>query len=243
MITIPLAFGAPLVEATFVSRPVQLVVLAQLGHELVRAHMADRGRLKELLVPGRRLVLARRAEPGRKTAFQVVAAYGDEGLVSLDTHLPNRLVDAALRAAAIPPFARYAAVRREVTFGHSRFDFLLAEGEERCVVEVKSVGKVLAGVATFPDAPTARGVRHLEGLARLVREGLRAAVLFVVQSAGARLVAPDAATDPAFAVALREAAGAGVEIHAHACPFTLGGLSLGPSIPVSVYDASDTLGL
>src|SRR5262245_48362490 len=87
--TVPIGAGAPLLEATFVARPVQLVVEAQLGEQIVRAHMADRGRLHSLLVPGRRLVLARRDEPGRKTAFQVVAAYEGETLVSLDTHLPN----------------------------------------------------------------------------------------------------------------------------------------------------------
>lgn len=231
-ITVPLAFGAPLVEATFVARPVQLVVLAQLGDEIVRAHMADRGRLRELLVPGRRLVLARRNEAGRKTAFQVVAAYGEEGLVSLDTHLPNRLIGAALAARAVAPFAHYETVRREATFSDSRFDFLLSAGDQRCVVEVKSVGKVAAGVATFPDAPTSRGVRHLHGLMRLVHEGLRAAVVFVVQGSGVQSVAPDAATDPLFAATLHAAATAGVEIYAYACPFRLEGISFGPAVPV-----------
>lgn len=231
-VTIPLAFGAPLVEATFVARPVQLVVLAQLGDEVVRAHMADRGRLRGLLVPGRRLVLARRNEPGRKTAFQVVAAYGDEGLASLDTHLPNRLIGAALTARALPPFARYAALRREATFGDSRFDFLLGEGDDRCVVEVKSAGNIVGGVASFPDAPTSRGTRHLEGLMRLAAEGMRVAVVFVVQGAGARFVTADAVTDPLFAETLRRAEAAGVEVYAYACPFSLAGLTLGPAIPV-----------
>src|SRR5262245_37971848 len=89
---VPLGTGAPLLEAIFEARPAQLVVEARLGDQVVRAHMADRGRLRELLVPGRRLVLARRSEPGRKTAFQAVAAYEGDTLVSLDTHLPNRLI-------------------------------------------------------------------------------------------------------------------------------------------------------
>jgi sugar fermentation stimulation protein A len=231
-LTVPLGGGAELADATFVERPSQLVVLAELEGAVVRAHMADRGRLTELLVPGRPLLLARRNESGRKTAFQAVAAYTDDGLVSLDTHLPNRLVALALAQQALEPFAHYTEVRREVALGDSRFDFLLSEGADRCVLEVKSVGHVRAGVASFPDAPTTRGARHLDGLAALARTGERAAALFLVQGGDAQVVIPNTAIDPGFAAALARAATAGVELHAYACFLTLAGLTLGPAIPV-----------
>ena len=237
MLTVPLAFGAPLIEATFVSRHRQVVVYAQLGDEVVRAHMADRGRLLTLLVPGRRLVLAHRPEPGRKTTWQVVAAYGDNGLESLDTHLPNRLIRLALEQRALQPFARYTYVRREVTLGDSRFDFVLesdSEEQSTCVVEVKSVGELRDGIGLFPDAPTSRGARHLLGLTALAQSGRRAAVVFVVQGSGVRAMQPNAAIDPAFAAALRAAVTAGVEAYAYACPFNLAGLTLGEEVPVEV---------
>lgn len=237
-ITVPLAFGAPLVEATFVSRHRQVVVYAQLGDEVVRAHMADRGRLLDLLVPGRRLVLAHRPEPGRKTAWQVVAAYGDDGLESLDTHLPNRLIRIGLEKRALLPFARYTSVRREVTLGDSRFDFVVEGNPEdehdRCVVEVKSVGLLHDGIGFFPDAPTSRGLRHVLGLMTLAKSGTRAAVVFVVQGEQVHTMRPDATIDPALAEALREAVHAGVEVYAYACPFHLGGLTLGGEVPVEL---------
>jgi sugar fermentation stimulation protein A len=241
-ILVPLGFGGALAEAVFLARPNRFLVEAELGGALVRAHLADRGRLERTLLPGVRLLLAQRDGAGRKTAFQAVAAlrpgagggpeeHGDT-LVSLDTHLPNRLILAALHAGALAPFAEYATVRPEARIGHSRFDFLLDGPRGRCVLEVKSAGDVREGVALFPDAPTTRGLRHLEELGALARSGVRAAVLFVAQGR-ARGVAMNRAIDPAFAEGLGRAAASGVEVYAYACPLSRAGIALGGEIPVS----------
>lgn len=232
VVRVPLTSSGPLVEASFVARPNQLLVEARLGQRLVRAHMADRGRLLGLLTPGARLLLAPRDELGRKTAFQVVGVYSGDELVSLDTQLPNRLVLAALSAGALPQFARYTRVQREVAVGEHRFDFRLGEALSSCLVEVKSVGKVEGGLAMFPDAPTERGRSHLELLARISLSGQRCAVLFIVQRHRASALVPDEAIDPEFGRALRAAICAGVEVYANLCPLTPEGITLGPPIPV-----------
>ena len=244
-IHIPLGSGGPLVEAIFQSRPNRFLVLAELDGTIVQAHLADRGRLKDTLVPGARLLLARHAGARRKTAFQAVAAFRAANslaagstilsaatLVSLDTHLPNRLVEAALRAQALPPFQGYVSLRREVTVGGSRFDFQLADGGRSCIVEVKSAGLVRDQIGLFPDAPTERGRRHVAELAALARAGQRVAVVFVAQGGDARAVQVDTQIDPAFGAALRAAAAAGVEVYAYACPLTHAGIWLGQPIPV-----------
>jgi sugar fermentation stimulation protein A len=232
LIRVPLIASAPLVEAVFIARPNQLIVEARLEGRLVRAHMADRGRLIDLLVPGARLVLAPRDEIGRKTAFQVVGVYSDSELVSLDTHLPNRLVAAALDANALPQFARYARVQPEFTIGEHRFDFRLGEGLATCVLEVKSVGAARDGVAIFPDAPTERGRKQLDLLTAMGRSGQRTALVFIVQRSKVRALIPNDEVDPAFARALRRAIAGGVEVYAYRCPLTLDGLTLGPPLPV-----------
>lgn len=253
MVHVPLGNGGALVEARFLARPNRFLVEAELDGAVVQAHLADRGRLKETLFPGARLLLARQSGAGRKTAFQAVAAYRPvpsnelnvlrsesfvigldavpSPLTSLDTHLPNRLIEAALRAGALPQFVDYPHIRREVTVGASRFDFQLTDGEFRCTVEVKSAGYVEDGVAWFPDAPTTRGRRHLDELAVLAREGERAAVVFVAQGA-AQSVALNRVIDPEFAAALHEAAAAAVEIYAFACPLSWDGITLGNEISV-----------
>jgi sugar fermentation stimulation protein A len=232
LVRVPLTATGPLTEATFVARPNQLLVEARVGPRLVRAHMADRGRLLGLLTPGARLLLAPRDEIGRKTAFQVVGVYSGDELVSLDTQLPNRLVMTALSSNAMPQFARYTRIQREVTVAEHRFDFRLGEGMQTCLLEVKSVGKLEGGLAMFPDAPTERGRSHLDLLSKMARSGQRSALVFIVQRHHARAVVPDDAIDPAFGKALRNAICAGVEVYAYLCPLTPEGLTLGPPLPV-----------
>lgn len=232
LVRVPLTATGPLIEATFVARPNQLIVEARIGMRLVRAHMADRGRLLGLLTPGARLLLAPRDEIGRKTAYQVAGVYSGDELVSLDTQLPNRLVMAALSAGALPQFARYTRVQREVPVGEHRFDFRLGEGLNTCLLEVKSAGKVEGGLAMFPDAPTERGRSHLELLSKMSLSGQRCAVLFIVQRHKAVALVPDDSVDPEFGRALRAAICAGVEVYANLCPLTPEGITLGAAIPV-----------
>jgi sugar fermentation stimulation protein A len=232
MITVPLGFGKPLVEATFVARPNRFLIEALLDGQNVQAHLADRGRLKETLVPGVRLLLAHNTGAGRKTAFQAVAAYRGATLASLDTQLPNRLIEAALRAGALAQFAQYPTIRREVKVGASRFDFQLANDESRCIVEVKSAGLIVDGLALFPDAPTERGRRHLSELVECVQGGERAAVVFVVQGGDAHAMTVNRDIDPQFADALIAAEANGVEVYAYACMLSREGLTLGARTPV-----------
>lgn len=231
-IRVPLIASGPLVEATFIARTSQLLIEAQLNGKLVRAHMADRGRLNDLLIPNARVLLAPRDEIGRKTAFQVVGVYEGDELVSLDTQMPNRLVSTALANSALPQFARYTKIQREVTVGEHRFDFRLGEGLSTCYVEVKSVGLVTQRIARFPDAPTERGRRHLEQFAIMSRNGQRCAMVFIIQRHRARALVPNDDVDPAFGRALRFALANGVEVYAYLCPLTVEGLHLGPPVPV-----------
>ena len=153
----PLGQGGPLLEAVFVHRPNQFTLELDLAGRPIRAAMADRGRLKSLLLPGRTILVEHRPQPHRKTPYQALAAQTPEGtLVSLDTHLPNRLVARALDARLIPGLPPYASWRAEQKVGHSRFDFLLElDAGSRLILEVKSVGRLDPDqVARFPDAPT-----------------------------------------------------------------------------------------
>ena len=239
LVRVPLIASAPLVEATFVARPNQFIVEVRLDGKLVRAHMADRGRLIDLLTPGSRLVLAPRDEIGRKTAFQVVGVYSGTELVSLDTHLPNRLVAAALNANALPQFARYTRVQPEFSIGEHRFDFRLGEGLITCVLEVKSVGAARDGLAIFPDAPTERGRKQLDLLTAMSRSGQRTALVFIVQRSSVKALIPNDEVDPAFARTLRRAIASGVEVYAYRCPLTLEGLTLGPAL--AVFGSADAI--
>ena len=175
--------AAKLIPAPFVKRDNRFRVTVRVEGHLVWAHLPNSGRLRELLVPGRRVLLVPAQAPGRLTSYDLLMVDLDGTLVSFDARLPSRLLYEALRANRLEEFAGYAEVRREVTYGQSRLDLVLEGGPEggRCFIEAKSVTLVKDGVALFPDAPTQRGRRHLGELARARAEGHRAAVVFVVQ--------------------------------------------------------------
>jgi sugar fermentation stimulation protein A len=232
-VMIPLGRGGAIIEGRFLSRPNRFLVEALVDGQVVQAHLADRGRLRETLIADARLLLAHQPGPKRATAYQAVAAYVGERLASIDTTLPNRLIEAALRAQAISPFGEYPHVRREAVVGASRFDFLLEGPTGRCLLEVKSAGLIIDGVALFPDAPTDRGRRHLRELADLALQGQRCAVLFVAQGS-ATAVAMHTAIDPRFAEELARAQADGLEVYAYSCPLNPTGIELGQPIPVQM---------
>lgn len=200
--------------------------------------MADPGRLRELLLPEKRLWLRPASKPERKTRWTAVLVENPDGsgLISLDSTLPNRLIKEALQERAVDEISDWELVRAEVKMGRSRFDFLLSRGKsEKMVLEVKSVTLVKEGVALFPDAVTERGARHVRELAEIVgRPGWEAAVLFVLQRPDAEEIRAAKRIDPKFADALIEAREAGVRILGRRCRVFKDRLELGGAVPARV---------
>lgn len=244
---------APLRHARFLRRENRFRAQVLLDGRAVAAHVPNSGRLAELLTPSARVWILPAGESKRKTVCDLVLAEQTGTLVAVDARLPNALVTEALAAGSLPPFVDYSQVQAEVRIGKSRLDFLLqrdplaaqvtatanpgpvtealAQCRQRCWLEVKSVTLVDNGVALFPDAPTTRGLRHLQELQQLRRCGDRAAVVFVVQRQDAVAFSPHLVAHPEFAAALRRAQQNGVEVHAWRCAVTLEGSRLTDAIP------------
>jgi sugar fermentation stimulation protein A len=227
----------PLSPARFVRRSNRFLLQVRLDvtGDLTDAHMADPGRLNELLIPGKKLWLRPAANPGRKTKWTAVLVEGPSGeeLISLDTTLPNRLVGQALREGALEEFQGWRLEKTEATIGRSRLDFLLSRGERRkMALEVKSVTLVEKGIALFPDAVTSRGARHVRELAEIAREpDWEAAILFVLQRSDGQMINAAREIDPEFAKALEEAKAAGVRVLGRRCTVQMDKVVLGLPIP------------
>ena len=224
-------FDSTLVEAQFIRRLNRFAALVRMEGREVMVHVANTGRLRELLVPGRPVLLRPAAKPQRKTAFDLMLVDLDFALCSTDSRLPPRLVEEAFLNGRLDQFDGYQEVRREVTFEESRFDLMLSGEEGTCYVETKSVNLVENRVALFPDAPTERGRKHLGTLAKAVVAGHRAAAFFVVQRPDATAFRPHLTADPAFAQALRDAAAQGVEVYAYNCQVTRGSIRIQRRVP------------
>jgi sugar fermentation stimulation protein A len=225
-------FRPPLVGGRFVRRLNRFAALVRVGEQEEAVHVRNSGRLRELLTPGRAVLLESAGGGGRRTRFTLALVRLAHGYVSVDAHLPNAVVEAALRQGTLPGCRDARFLRREPAMGRRRADFLVARGGRRCLVEVKSVTLVEDGVALFPDAPTARGRAHLAHLVAARRCGLEAAVLFVIQRSDALAFAPNHRKDPMFAAALGWAVRAGVRVRAVTCRVTTEGVWLDGYVPV-----------
>jgi sugar fermentation stimulation protein A len=222
-----------LVEGRLVARGNRFRVTVNIAGQNVWAHLANPGRLRELLVPGCRAIVVERRGPARKTGYDLSLVETEGRWVSVDARLPNDLVAEALSCGQLLPLTGYLTVRRETSFGHSRFDFRLkAPGKPSCLLEVKSITLVVNGLGCFPDAVTLRGRRHLNELAEAVAAGYRAVVAFVVQRDDAVGVRPHDESDPGFGQALRRAAQRGVEVYAYACQVEPGRIEITHPLPV-----------
>ncbi len=223
-----------LTPGRFLCRLNRFAALVEVGGRRTLAHVANSGRLRELFVPGARVYLQASGGAGRRCPYDLVLVRAGGTLVSADARLPNALVAEALGAGRLPPLRGFGPARAEVQHGRSRLDFVLERPGRRCLVEAKSVTLVEGGVALFPDAPTSRGRRHLDTLARARRRGIAAAVVFVIQRGDAERFRPNVTADPAFARALNRAAAAGVRILAYRCRVTRRKIVITAPIPVEL---------
>ncbi|HIN05318.1 MAG TPA: DNA/RNA nuclease SfsA [Dehalococcoidia bacterium] len=227
-----LDYPSNLVEGRFKARLNRFLALVEINGHDVGVHVANSGRMRELLVPGYRVLLRRQPGSHRKTGYDLALVDLGSTLASADARLPNILVGEALALGRLSQFSEYADVRREVVFGDSRLDFMLESPSGRCYLETKSVTLVVDGIGLFPDAPTLRGTKHMHSLAKAVEEGHRAAAIFVVQREDCQAVAPHGVNDPVFGAALRESVAAGVEVYAYNCRVTEKDINLNRMLPV-----------
>jgi sugar fermentation stimulation protein A len=220
---------------SFVSRPNRFIAKVLVDGKEETVHVKNTGRCRELLLPGCKVYLSASDNPARKTAFDLVAVEKlREGksplLINMDAQAPNAVAEEWLRAGNL--FPKGAEVRREVTFGNSRFDFYLQHGARKAYLEVKGVTLEENGVARFPDAPTERGIKHIHELVDCVEKGYEAYILFVIQISEMHRFSPNDVTHKAFGEALRAAAAAGVRILALDCAVTPDTLALRNPVPV-----------
>lgn len=159
-------------------------------------------------------------------------------LVGVNTSVPNKLVAHSIITGQIPELSGYEKLYREVKCGlNSRLDLMLEKASgQRCFIEVKNCTLVTDEVAYFPDAVTARGLKHLVELQQQVREGNRAVIFFLIQRMDAKAFSPADHIDPAYGKELRTAVRNGVEILAYDVSMDLDGIALNRSLPRSLEE-------
>ena len=216
-------------SGTFISRPNRFIAKVDIGGNMETVHVKNTGRCKEILVKGCRVILEESSNPNRKTKYDLVAAYKGDRLINIDSQVPNDVAEEALAEGKVIPGLKN--IRREVIHGESRVD-IFAEGKKGTFVEVKGVTLERDGIVLFPDAPTERGVKHLNTMMRCVEEGYDAYVLLVIQMSDVDYFIPNYDTHEEFGIKLKEAYDKGVHILAYDCIVTEDSISIGKEVEV-----------
>lgn len=205
-----------IVEGRFVSRPNRFVANVAVDGITQVCHVKNTGRCRELLTEGAQVWLEKaESSAKRRTLYDLVAVRKGDRLINMDSAAPN-----AAAGEFLPTVFPNSFIKAEYSYGNSRFDFYIESDGRKILVEVKGVTLEEDGTVMFPDAPTERGVKHINELTRCLDEGFETYLLFVVQMEDVRYFKPNDATHPEFGQALRRAAERGVGLMAYDCKVT-----------------------
>ncbi len=194
-------------KAIFLKRPNRFIAEVEIdGHKEI-VHVKNTGRCKELLIPGCEVWLTEPGTPDRKTKYDLVAVRKGNGILfNIDSQAPNKVVKEWLDEQ------NFDKVIPEYTYGDSRIDFYMERKDQKYLMEVKGCTLEVDGIGYFPDAPTERGVKHIQELIKAKKAGFRSILAFVIQMDGVKEVRANVDTHPEFGTALDKARKAGVEI-------------------------------
>lgn len=221
-----------LVKAIFRNRANRFIAEVEIDGEIVKAHLPNTGRCKELLIDGTTVYLKPSDNPNRKTKYSLYLIENNGALVAMYSQQASNIVIEAILNDKVKELSSYDIVEAEKTIGNSRIDIYLANLDnddnpiDETYVEVKSVTLIKDGIAQFPDAPTDRGRKHLEELISLKKEGIRAVVFFLIEHPNGNSFRPNWENDPKFSQTLNKAYSEGVEILVYKTENTLESIEL-----------------
>lgn len=205
-------------RAKFISRPNRFIANIEIDGKAEVAHVKNTGRCKELLTDGATVFVQKSDNPNRKTKYDLIGVIKGDRMINMDSQIPNKVFGQWAESSGF--FGSLTLIKSEKTYGNSRFDYYLETETDKIFVEVKGVTLEEDGVVLFPDAPTERGVKHINELCRCIDDGYKAYIFFIIQMDNVKYFTPNRKTHPAFADALKNAAEKGVGIYALDCKVT-----------------------
>lgn len=213
-----------IVEALFIDRPNRFIAYAKLNDEVVKCHVKNTGRCKELLIPNvTKVYLEDHGDnTNRKTRYSLVTVVKGNRIINMDSQAPNLIAHEWIESGKFRQDIIF--IKREVKYHNSRFDIYYERKEKDNIikgfVEVKGVTLEEDNIVRFPDAPTQRGIKHIEELIRAKKEGYEVNILFVIQMENVLYFEPNVKTHKEFGDALKIAKDNGVNIIAIDCMVT-----------------------
>lgn len=224
-----------IVEGRFINRINRFIAEVEIDGVIEKVHVKNTGRCKELFIEGQTIYLEKSNNPNRKTGYSLISIYKGDMLVNIDSQVPNKVIYDAIMNNEIEGLENLSVLKREYTYGNSRFDlYFQRENGSEGFIEVKGCTLERDGYATFPDAPTVRGTKHVKELIHARQNGYESYVVILIQLKPVSYFTPNSLMDPEFAEALKSAVKAGVNVLAFDAIIGQTTIDLGQSIPVKL---------
>jgi len=222
-----------IVNGIFLNRPNRFLAVVIINNVEHMVHVKNTGRCKEILYPGQKVILQYHNENSkRKTKYSLIGVWKEDMLINIDSQVPNSVVYDAIKDNLIPEILSPTLIKREKTFGNSRFDIYYENANSKGFVEVKGVTLEENSIAKFPDAPTLRGTKHILELIQAKESGYNAFIIFLIQMKGPIGFIPNTIMDHDFSSALLLAKSKGVNIKAFDSIVKEDSIAFGNEIPL-----------
>ena len=217
-------------KGNFISRPNRFIANVMIDGKEEVCHVKNTGRCKELLTPNACVFVQESDNPNRKTKFSLIGVIKGERYINMDSQVTNIVVREWIEKGNL--FEDVKLIKSEKKYGNSRFDLYVEAGERKIFIEVKGATLEEDGIVRFPDAPTERGVKHINELCECIKDGYEAYIIFVIQMKDVKHFEPNEKMHKEFAEALRKAQKSGVNIIAVDCEVTKDSIDIRDNVKV-----------
>ncbi|MDF2675428.1 MAG: sugar fermentation stimulation protein [Clostridiales bacterium] len=219
-------------EGKFIDRPNRFIANIEIDGKSEVCHVKNTGRCKELLLPGATVFVQEFNSSSRKTRFDLIGVVKGKRHINIDSQVPNKVFHEWLQKGFL--FEDIITIKPEVKYKNSRFDFYVETEKDKIFIEVKGVTLEENNIALFPDAPTERGVKHINELVECIEEGYKAYIVFVIQIKNVAVFSPNGKTHKEFEDALKYAYDKGVNILAYDCEVSHNTIEISEKVEVKI---------
>ena len=225
-------FENKLISGLLIKRYKRFFVDIKIKNQVITAHCPNTGSMYGLLKKGNKVWISKSNNPNRKLKYTLEIIENDKSKVGVNTHSSNKIVHDALKNNLIDELKDFSVIKPETKFGtNTRFDFLVFKKKYKAFIEVKNVTlSRKSKIAEFPDAITARGLKHINELLKASKKNYKIFILYLIQRDDCKLFTVAKDIDPAYAIALNKAVKKKLNILCYDCKFSSKGIKLNNKI-------------
>ena len=231
-------FENKLIPGLFVKRYKRFFVDIKINNKIITAHCPNTGSMYGLLKKGNKVWVSKSNNPNRKLKYTLEIIEDNNSKVGVNTHSTNKIVLHALQNNLIKEFDKISDIKPETKFGlNTRFDFLVTNKKQKAFIEVKNVTlSRKKAIAEFPDAITARGLKHINELLKASKKNYKIYILFIIQRNDCRLFKIAKDIDINYADALTKAVKNKLNVLCYDCKFSSKGIRVNNKIDFKNYE-------